>query len=69
MPRLSSVSVASSRAEYPVNGDPPVSLLSVLDVADRPTAVNSLRFTGTVLPDTVVLLLVMWEMLVIYDKV
>lgn len=42
---------ASSRAEYPVNSDPPVNLLSVLDVADRPTAVNLLRFTGIVLID------------------
>jgi len=45
MPRLSSTS-ASSRAEYPVNSEPPVNLMSALNVADRPTAINSLRFSG-----------------------
>jgi len=60
---------ASSRAEYPVNSDPPVNLLSVLDVAVRPTAVNSLRFTGIVLTDAVVLFLVMWVILVTCDTV
>jgi len=55
MSGLSSRAAAAAAAEvddeYPaVNSEPPVNPVSVVDVADRPTAVNSLRFTRTCAP-------------------
>jgi len=44
MPRLTS---RAADVEYPVTCEPPVNAVSVVSVADRPSAVNSLRFSRT----------------------
>ncbi|CAH1792268.1 unnamed protein product, partial [Owenia fusiformis] len=45
-PDLGKISKGMERKEYPMNCEPPIELVSKIDIAERPTPVNSITFLG-----------------------